>query len=96
VTEDCGRYLHDVLESLDGELPSAEDGWDAVALEAVRQTKSPGALSAGLGHPVHKVTDPRTPVLIGSPRKRACAGRTCGCSRRSAGCMSRCSAEGCR
>jgi citrate synthase len=66
VTEDCGRYLHDVLESLDGAaLPSSEDGWDAVALEAVRQTKAAGRFVPGLGHPVHKVTDPRTPVLIG-------------------------------
>src|SRR4249919_4183209 len=40
VTEDCGRYLHDVLESLDGALPSDDDGWDAVALEAVRQTQA--------------------------------------------------------
>jgi citrate synthase len=65
VTEDCGRYLHDVLESLDGALPSGDEGWDAVALAAVRQTKAAGRYVPGLGHPVHKVTDPRTPVLIG-------------------------------
>src|SRR6188474_3283099 len=65
VTEDCGRYLHDVLDSLDGALPSDDDGWDAVALEAVRRTRAEGRFVPGLGHPVHKVTDPRTPVLIG-------------------------------
>jgi len=32
VTEDCGRYLHDVLSGLDGALPSTDEGWDAVAL----------------------------------------------------------------
>jgi len=64
VTEDCGRYLHEVLESADGPPPDGEAGWDALALEAVRQTRAAGCFVPGLGHPVHKVTDPRTPVLI--------------------------------
>jgi citrate synthase len=64
VTEDCGRYLHDVLESLDGALPADDEDWDAVALEAVRRTREQKRFVPGLGHPVHKVTDPRTPVLI--------------------------------
>ncbi len=29
VTEDTGRFLHDVLESLDGDLPTDDVGWDA-------------------------------------------------------------------
>jgi citrate synthase len=66
VTEDCGRYLHDVLAGVaDGELPADDEGWDALALAAVRETKAAGRFVPGLGHPVHKVTDPRTPVLIG-------------------------------
>ncbi len=64
VTEDCGRYLHDVLETLGGVLPSTDEGWDAVALAAVQETRAAGRFVPGLGHPVHKVTDPRTPVLI--------------------------------
>ncbi len=64
VTEDCGAFLHAVLEDLD-ELPDDDAGWDAVALEAVRQTKDAGRYVPGLGHPVHKEGDPRTPVLIG-------------------------------
>ena len=64
VTEDCGRYLHEVLERHDGALPADEAGWDALALEAVRQTRAEKRFVPGLGHPVHKVTDPRTPVLI--------------------------------
>ncbi len=64
VTEDCGRYLHDVLSRQDGELPSDDAGWDEVALAAVTQTKAANRFVPGLGHPVHKVADPRTPVLI--------------------------------
>src|SRR5207237_10802258 len=33
VTEDCGTYLHEVLERA-GDLPTADAGWDALALEA--------------------------------------------------------------
>jgi citrate synthase len=64
VTEDCGRYLHDVLAGHEDETPADDAGWDAVALEAVRETKAAGRLVPGLGHPVHKVTDPRTPALV--------------------------------
>jgi citrate synthase len=45
-------------------LPADDAAWDAVALEAVRRARAAGKLIPGLGHPVHKVTDPRTPVLI--------------------------------
>lgn len=47
-------------------LPADDDlaGWDALALDAVRRAREAGKLVPGLGHPVHKVTDPRTPVLI--------------------------------
>jgi citrate synthase len=65
VTEDCGRYLHEVLQGHEGARPADDAGWDALALAAVRQTKAAGRFVPGLGHPVHKVTDPRTPVLIG-------------------------------
>jgi citrate synthase len=64
VTEDCGRYLHEVLAGLGGALPADDVGWDAVALDALVSTKAAGRFVPGLGHPVHKVTDPRTPVLI--------------------------------
>ena len=64
VTEDCGQYLHDVLDGVDGELPGDDAGWDALALDAVRRTREQGAFVPGLGHPVHKVADPRTATLI--------------------------------
>jgi citrate synthase len=47
-----------------GGLPTDDVGWDALALAAVRRAREAGRLVPGLGHPVHKVTDPRTPVLI--------------------------------
>jgi citrate synthase len=65
VTEDCGGYLHRVLESAEGDLPTDDAGWDALALAAVRRTREEGAFVPGLGHPVHKQGDPRTPVLMG-------------------------------
>jgi citrate synthase len=68
VTEDCGRYLHDVLQrhqAAGGARPADDDdGWDALALAAVRQSRAEKRFVPGLGHPVHKVRDPRTPVLI--------------------------------
>ena len=65
VTEDCGGWLHRVLEAEPGDLPGDDAGWDELALGAVRRTSEAGRYVPGLGHPVHKVEDPRTPVLIG-------------------------------
>ncbi|MFJ9896805.1 citryl-CoA lyase [Streptomyces sp. NPDC091280] len=64
VTEDTGRFLHDVLESLDGDLPTDEAGWDAVALRTVERRRAAKEFVPGLGHHVHKEGDPRTPRLI--------------------------------
>ncbi len=64
VTEDCGAYLNAVIERHDGPLPTDAVGWDALALAAVRVTREAGTFVPGLGHPVHKLGDPRTPVLI--------------------------------
>jgi citrate synthase len=64
VTEDTGRFLHDVLESLDGDLPTDEAGWVAVALRTVERRRAAGEFVPGLGHHVHKEGDPRTPRLI--------------------------------
>jgi citrate synthase len=63
VTEDCGMYLHSALEKR--AAPTDDAGWDALALELVTETRAVGKYVPGLGHPVHKVQDPRTPVLIG-------------------------------
>ena len=60
VTEDCGRFLHSLVAE-----HGADADWNAVALTAVRAAHAEKRFIPGLGHPVHKVQDPRTPVLIG-------------------------------
>jgi len=64
VTEDAGRFLADALATAGQPFPSDAAGWDALALAAVHQARADGRLVPGLGHPVHKVTDPRTPALF--------------------------------
>ncbi len=64
VTEDCGRYLAEVLAAHEGALPTDDAGWDALALAAVQATRQAKRFVPGLGHPVHKEQDPRTPVLL--------------------------------
>ena len=64
VTEDCGRFLHDVLTSVEGDLPADDAGWDALALETVRAQRAAKRFVPGLGHHVHKEGDPRTPRLF--------------------------------
>ena len=62
VTEDTALFL---AQALAGQPEPAEDaGFDALALEAVRQARAEHRFVPGLGHHLHKVTDPRTPVLI--------------------------------
>src|SRR6195952_2701406 len=65
VTEDCAIFLQAALDECAGALPQDEAGWDQLALQTVQRTRAAGRYVPGLGHPVHKVLDPRTPVLIG-------------------------------
>jgi citrate synthase len=73
VTEDCGRFLHDALAAHD-ELPTDDAGWDSLARIVVSATKDARRLVPGLGHPVHKVTDPRTPRLFAIAKESGCLG----------------------
>ncbi|KJK50675.1 citrate synthase [Lentzea aerocolonigenes] len=57
VTEDCGRFLHDVVSTVEPPFD-----WDAIALETLRRQGK--ARIPGLGHHVHKNGDPRTPRLF--------------------------------
>jgi citrate synthase len=68
VTENTAKYLHGVVERLD-EVPDDPQGWDDVAREAVVAQVAAGSFVPGLGHPVHKLTDPRTPVLFDLARR---------------------------
>lgn len=64
VTEDAGKFLAGVLAAHEGPLPIDEAGWDELALRTVREARAAKQFVPGLGHPVHKVRDPRTPVLL--------------------------------
>ena len=64
VTEDCGRFLHDELGSVDGTLPTDDAGWDVLALATVTRQQERRRFVPGLGHHVHKEGDPRTPRLF--------------------------------
>jgi citrate synthase len=67
VTEDCGLFLHEVVDGLEARpegLPTDTEGWDAVALDVVRRQREAGKFVPGLGHHVHKDGDPRTPRLF--------------------------------
>jgi citrate synthase len=72
VTEDCGRFLHEVLGA--AELPADEAGWDALALATVRAQREAGRFIPGLGHHVHKDGDPRTPRLFEIAAEEGCSG----------------------
>ncbi|GAB6899313.1 citryl-CoA lyase [Kineosporia succinea] len=63
VTEDCGRFLHEVLTDA-GEAPTDEAGWDELAASTVRDRRERRLFVPGLGHHVHKQGDPRTPRLF--------------------------------
>ncbi len=71
VTEDTGRFLHDVLPA---QVPEDDQGWDALALDTIRARRAAGSFVPGLGHPVHKDGDPRTPRLMQIAREEGCFG----------------------
>lgn len=64
VTEDAGRFLAGALATHQGDPPVDDDGWDVLARSAVQRERDAGRLVPGLGHPVHKDGDPRTPVIL--------------------------------
>ncbi|MGH3762680.1 citryl-CoA lyase [Actinophytocola sp.] len=76
VTEDCGRFLHAVLDGrqlpLDVQMDAA--GWDELALEVVTAEREAKRFVPGLGHHVHKEVDPRTPRLFQIAREEGLLG----------------------
>lgn len=62
VTEDTGAYLHSIIERLGDTSAWTALDWDDAALAHLRNSDS--TRIPGLGHPVHKTGDPRTPVII--------------------------------
>ena len=97
VTEDCGRFLHDVLAArrrraadrrrrLGRARPARPCG--AAGGRAVRPRARPPRAQGR--RPAHPAAD------ADRRARRACSARTWRCSRRSAGCTRRCSAARCR
>lgn len=75
VTEDCGQFLHAVIEGIDqAPAPDEADRWDEAARDVVRRAREEKRIIPGLGHPVHKEADPRTPALIRIAHEEDCYG----------------------
>lgn len=64
VTEDCARFLAASLAGRGDDHRLDDDGWADLAREAVLSRRDAGLLVPGLGHPVHKDVDPRTPAIL--------------------------------
>ncbi|PFG29710.1 citryl-CoA lyase [Paramicrobacterium agarici] len=64
VTEDTGAYLHGIVKNHDDTEGWGSDRWDDIARTAITESRSAGEKIPGLGHPVHKNGDPRTPVIM--------------------------------
>jgi citrate synthase len=73
VTEDSATFLAAALDGLETR-PDDAAGWDELAVSVIEQARRDRRLVPGLGHPVHKVTDPRTPVLFDLARQHGTYG----------------------
>ena len=74
VTEDTGQFLAAIVASL-GDVSGHDDAqWDEVARRVVTDERAAGRKIPGLGHPVHKTGDPRTPVMFRIAREEGVFG----------------------
>lgn len=64
VTEDTAAFLAAGLAGAGPTDTWTEPDWDALATELIKTSRAEHRKIPGLGHPVHKVADPRTAVLI--------------------------------
>ena len=64
VSEDTGRFLNEALDTVEGDLPTDDAGWDHLATKAIEQRRAAGGFVPGLGHHLHKNGDPRVPRLL--------------------------------
>ncbi len=64
VTEDAAMFLSGALHGSDSPRPNDDAGWDAMAFAVVKAARESKRFIPGLGHPVHKEVDPRTPALL--------------------------------
>ncbi|MFN2490910.1 MAG: citryl-CoA lyase [Actinomycetota bacterium] len=61
--EDTARFLAEVLAQVPAGRHSDDAALETAAAEAVRSAIGSGRRIPGLGHPIHRETDPRTPRL---------------------------------
>jgi citrate synthase len=61
--EDTARFLSELLESIPEDRRTDHGALADAAAAGVKDALAEGRLIPGLGHPTHKVTDPRTPRL---------------------------------
>jgi citrate synthase len=61
--EDTARFLQEILESMPPEQRADDFALQSAAGEAVSRAREAGKRIPGLGHPIHRDTDPRTPRL---------------------------------
>ena len=59
--EDTARFLNEILERLHDDELADDAALESAATDAVRRALDAGLRIPGLGHPVHRKTDPRTP-----------------------------------
>ncbi len=59
--EDTARFLNEILESLPDDELADDAALESAAMDAVLRALDAGLRIPGLGHPVHRETDPRTP-----------------------------------
>lgn len=65
VTEDTAAFLAAGLAGAGPTDTWQREEWDTLAADLVRSSRAERRKIPGLGHPVHKRSDPRTAVLIG-------------------------------
>lgn len=63
VTEDTGKFLNQKLKDIDVSALT-ESGYQELAKKVVTAARDSNMRIPGLGHPVHKKGDPRTPVIF--------------------------------
>lgn len=75
VTEDTAKFLSNALSGSTNGIPESDEEWDELAKEVVQKARDSGSYVPGLGHPVHKVLDPRTPELFRIAREEGTFGK---------------------
>jgi citrate synthase len=73
-TGDTAQFLFDALQAQGANADVDDAALHDIAREAVEARRAAGARVAGLGHPVHKHEDPRTPRLYALAREEGLLG----------------------